>query len=452
MKWLYSLGCDVHAKTNEGKTPLQYAQEQESRSVIEFLEEVSKSVSLPQDEIEEEEQLVEQESEMEEQEEVTPAAKKKKNKKKKDKPAKLKSKEKEKPAKGLLRSKPLTRLSISEGSPAANALRNATNGLAHSRQSLVPVEGMQQYSQNSGNYFLGGCYFCPPFDFQGLLRVYEPRTSMFLPWPQRYCVLCKNVLFVFRFWDMKELITSVCLEGCLVESGATRTGTMHSFVVCKMRPQMEGGGPIFEEFFATDTYYETESWIQALRNCQRTNMRAMLKKMEDELSQFDADEAMTEIENMENAYGSIKQQLVVLSTDRKPLEEDLRTLRTEYDVQTSSAEIPEVVKEAEMSTARYKMKVVQLQQKLHESHTKTKLLMKRMEEAASVSESALTALQEQQQQQAAQQQMQMMQQQQQQQAGLMDPGALMMQGGNMGMDPNAMMMGQQMGQMGLGGR
>ena len=45
-----------------------------------------------------------------------------------------------------------------------------------------------------------------------------------------------------------------------------------------------------------------------------------------------------------------------------------------------------------------------------------------------------------------------MQQQQQQQAGLMDPGALMMQGGNMGMDPNAMMMGQQMGQMGLGGR
>ena len=63
---------------------------------------------------------------------------------------------------GLLKSKPLTRLSIAEGSPSEIALRNATNGLAHSRQSLVPVEGMQQYSQNSGNFFLGGSFFCPP--------------------------------------------------------------------------------------------------------------------------------------------------------------------------------------------------------------------------------------------------------------------------------------------------
>lgn len=200
---------------------------------------------------------------------------------------------------------------------------------------------------------------------------------MFLPWPQRYCVLSQNVLFVFRFWDMKDLVTSVCLEGTLVESGATRTGTMHSFVVCKMRPQVEGGGPVFEEFFATDTYYETENWIQALRGCQRSNMRVVLKKMEDELSMFDADEAMTEIEGMENQYSSIKQQLVALSSDRRPLEEDLRTLRTQYEVETSSAAIPDIVKESERSTINYKMKIVQLQKKLHESHNKTKILMKK---------------------------------------------------------------------------
>ena len=233
---------------------------------------------------------------------------------------------------------------------------------------------------------------------------------------------------------MKDLITSVCLEGTLVESGATRTGTMHSFVVCRMRPQIEGEGPIFEEFFATDTYYESESWIQALRGCQRSNMRLALRKMEEELSLFDADEAMNEIESMENQYSSIKEQLVSLSSDRRPLEEELRTLRTEYEVETSSAEIPEIIKESERSTVQYKMKIVKLQQKLHESHNKTKLLMKKMEEAASVSEQALTTLQEQQEQQRQ------MQQQQQ-----MDPTQQMMQ-----MDPAAAAMyaGQMGGQMG----
>ena len=425
VKWLYSLGCDVLAKTNEGKTPLQYAKEQESREVVAFLEEVSQSESLPQDEGAQAQEEEEGEEEEVEPPKVVAEVTTSKVEAKPDKgKAKPKAAKAEKPGKspkaptGLLRSKPLTRLSIAEGSPAGNALRNASNALAHSRQSIIPVEGMQQYSQNSGNFFLGGSYFCPPFEFQGLLRVYEPGTSMFLPWPQRYCVLSQNVLFVFRFWDMKDLVTSVCLEGTLVESGATRTGTMHSFVVCKMRPQMEGGGPIFEEFFATDTYFETESWIQALRGCQRSNIRVALKKMEEELSAFDADDAMNEIESMENAYSSIKNQLVALSTDRKPLEEELRTMRIEFEAESSSAEIPDIVKECERSTAMHKMKIVRLQQKLHESHSKTKLLMKKMEEAASVSEQALTALHE---QQVQQQQMQMQQMQMQQ---MMDPNAM----------------------------
>ena len=438
VKWLYSLGCDVHSRTNEGKTPLHYAKEQESRDVIQFLEKVSQAESLAEDEAKaaEREELEEEHERELEEEEVK-------------KPVKVAVKASAKPEKpkprGLLRSKPLTRLSISEGSPAAEALRNNMNGLAHSRQSIVPVDGMQQYSQNSGNFFLGGSYFSPPFDFQGLLRVYEPGTSMFLPWPQRYCVLSQNVLFVFRYWDMKDLVTSVCLEGTLVESGATRTGTMHSFVVCKMRPQMEGGGPIFEEFFATDTYYESESWIHALRSCQRSNMRLTLRKMEEELAAFDADEAMNEIESMENQYSSIKGQLVALSTDRRPLEETLRTLRTEYEVETSSAEIPEIIRESERSTVQHKAKIVKLQQKLHDSHNRTKLLMKKMEEAASLSEQALTTLQEQQEQQQQQQQMM-----QQMGAGQqMDPmqQQMMMQqmGAGQHMDPSQAMFQGQMG-------
>uniref|UniRef100_A0A7S2WY61 Uncharacterized protein n=1 Tax=Chloropicon primus TaxID=1764295 RepID=A0A7S2WY61_9CHLO len=140
---------------------------------------------------------------------------------------------------------------------------------------------------------------------------------------------------------------------------------------------------------------------------------------------------MTEIESMESQYAHIKEQLVSLSTDRRPLEEELRTLRTEYEVESSSAEIPEIVRESERSTVQYKMKIVKLQQKLHESHNKTKLLMRKMEDAASVSEKALTTLQEQQeQQQQMQQQMQAMQDPQQMM--MMDPNAAAMYGSQMG--------------------
>ena len=58
-------------------------------------------------------------------------------------------------------------------------------------------------------------------------------------------------------------------------------------------------------------------------------MRLTLRKMEESLP-LDADEAMNEIESMENQYSSISQ-LVALSTDRRPLEETLRTLGTERE-------------------------------------------------------------------------------------------------------------------------
>ena len=157
VKWLYSLGCDVHSRTNEGKTPLNYAEEQESREVVTFLQEVSKTPSLPEDEKDEEEP-----EEEEEEEDAPTSSKPVKVNIKRTAPSQTPKAKPKSNKMGLLKSKPLTRLSIAEGSPSEIALRNATNGLAHSRQSLVPVEGMQQYSQNSGNFFLGGSFFCPP--------------------------------------------------------------------------------------------------------------------------------------------------------------------------------------------------------------------------------------------------------------------------------------------------
>ena len=141
------------------------------------------------------------------------------------------------------------------------------NGLAHSRQSIVPVDGMQQYSQNSGNFFLGGSYFSPPFDFQGLLRVYEPGTSMFLPWPQRYCVLRGPCL---SSGIGHEGPGDECMPGGLSLSLGLPGRAPCNFLLCARCGPRWRGSPIFEEFFATDACYESESWIHALRSCQRS--------------------------------------------------------------------------------------------------------------------------------------------------------------------------------------
>lgn len=434
VKWLYNLGCDVSAQTHEGKTPLQYASEQEATAVVHFLEGVSKSVTL-EDEGRDDAGA--------ETAATTPGA---------DVPGTPAGRDPPTAAAdgaggaggvdddpGIVKPKSLERIKIptpaakTPGSaPAAGPMPMAPPRMV-GRGSIIQGDQMRPYlsSMSAGNYYLAGSYLCPPFEAQGLLRVYEPGTSMFLPWPQRYCVLCKNVLFVFKFWDMKEMVTSVHVEGTLIESGATRTGTMHSFVVCKMRPLAEGGGPMFEEFFATDSYYETEGWIAALRNCQRNNMKVYLKKADDDMGSFSTENAMNEIEDMENTYSDMKNQLIALANSRKPMEEKLRSLRTAYDLETSSGDaIPAEIRDREAETAAISNDIQRLQMRLKGTHNKTKALMREMEVAATKSEQALAEQEQQTQGDPA------FQQQQQAYGG----GGMGMPGG--GMPQNYMMVHQ----------
>ena len=356
IEWLYEMGLSLEDETNEGKTPVQYAEEYGHNDVAETLRELINPVGAAAV--------------------AAPSAEQKQ--------ASALALEAANAFSAGARAGPSA--AATPAAPSGQPPAGPAFGMGLHRPSTGPMGsmdmgmGMGNAMAMPGAYYQTPVFFSPPGHVQAFLRFKEPGYEMHHPWPTRYCVLHDNVLFVFPDMFTNVPMTSVPLEGVSVDHAGMVTGVMFTFVIGKMRPMMEGPGMYFEEYFQAQSQMEAEQWVQLLKTSQKGFVKERLAVVEQQLGQASAG-GEGQVEAVQKTCMELEDKIMDVQKARKAKQDLLRKLRAEYDLLVGKSQKAASLSSLQKRTVSTRAKVQEQEKLLKGAESKAREDRKSYQEA-----------------------------------------------------------------------